>query len=603
MAPSLSSVSPTSYPASTSSQMMVLLGSDFASGDTLTFFDPQGTSHASGAAKLTVVSSTEIKYQFNDGSDPGTWTVLVNSANGMLHSNSYSFNVAPPSLSSVSPISYPASTSSQTMELFGSNFGSGDTLTFFDPQGTSHASGAAKLTVVSSTEMEYQFNDGGDPGTWTVEVNSPDGTLHSFYSFAVAAPSLSSVSPTSYPASTSSQMMVLLGSDFASGDTLTFFDPQGTSHASGAAKLTVVSSTEIKYQFNDGSDPGTWTVLVNSANGMLHSNSYSFNVAPPSLSSVSPISYPASTSSQTMELFGSNFGSGDTLTFFDPQGTSHASGAAKLTVVSSTEMEYQFNDGGDPGTWTVEVNSPDGTLHSFYSFAVAAPSLSSVSPTSYPASTSSQMMVLLGSNFGSGDTLTFFDPQGTSHASGAAKLTVVSSTEMEYQFNDGGDPGTWIVLVNSPDGTAHSGPYSFTVAPAPAAFNSYRPDTDLSTLEPIAADPSMDILSASYGSVMFSSSTATLILDDSVNFSGTVSGLSGRDAIDLRDIPAIPFETPTYQGTNASGTLTVSDGAHTINIALLGDYNSSSFVASNDGHGGTSVTLLPANQPTLHAWT
>ena len=147
------------------------------------------------------------------------------------------------------------------MELFGSDFGSGDTLTFFDPQGTSHASGAAKLTVVSSTEMEYQFNDGGDPGTWTVEVNSPDGTLHWFYSFAVAAPSLSSVSPTSYPASTSSQMMVLLGCDFASGDTLTFFDPQGTSHASGAAKLTVVSSTEIKYQFNDGSDPGTWTCL------------------------------------------------------------------------------------------------------------------------------------------------------------------------------------------------------------------------------------------------------------------------------------------------------------------------------------------------------
>ena len=488
------------------------------------------------------------------------------------------------------------------VELFGSNFGSGDTLTFIDPQGTSHASGAAKLTLVSSTEIEYQFNDGGDLGTWHVQVNSPNGTAHSDdYAFTVLPPSLSSVSPTSYPASTSSQMMELFGSNFGSGDTLTFIDPQGTSHASGAAKLTVVSSTEMEYQFNDGGDPGTWTVEVNSPDGTLHSF-YSFPVAAPSLSSVSPTSYPASTSSQMMELFGSNFGSGDTLTFFDPQGTSHASGAAKLTVVSSTEMEYQFNDGGDPGTWTVEVNSPDGTLHSFYSFPVAAPSLSSVSPTSYPASTSSQMMELFGSNFGSGDTLTFIDPQGTSHASGAAKLTVVSSTEMEYQFNDGGDPGTWTVLVNSPDGTAHSGPYSFTVAAAPAGFDTYHPGTDLSMLDPIAADESMEIPSASSGSVMFSSSTGTLILDDAVSFSGTVSGLSGQDSIDLRDIPAIPFETPMYQGTSASGTLTVSDGARTINVALHGSYNSSSFVASNDGHGGTSVTLLPANQLTVHAW-
>ena len=198
MTPSLSSVSPTSYPASTSSQIMELFGSNFASGDTLTFIDPQGTSHASGAAKLTVVSSTEMEYQFNDGGDPGLWTVLVNSPDGTAHSGAYSFTVAAPSLSSVSPTSYPASTSSQIMEIFGSNFGSGDTLTFIDPQGTSHASGAAKLTVVSSTEMEYQFNDGGDPGTWTVELNSPtNGTIRWFDTFTVLPPSLSSVSPTS----------------------------------------------------------------------------------------------------------------------------------------------------------------------------------------------------------------------------------------------------------------------------------------------------------------------------------------------------------------------------------------------------------------------
>jgi hypothetical protein len=37
------------------------------------------------------------------------------------------------------------------------------------------------------------------------------------------------------------------------------------------------------------------------------------------------------------------------------------------------------------------------------------------------------------------------------------------------------------------------------------------------------------------------------------------------------------------------GTLTVTDGSHTANIALLGNYLASTFVASSDGHGGTNV--------------
>jgi hypothetical protein len=33
----------------------------------------------------------------------------------------------------------------------------------------------------------------------------------------------------------------------------------------------------------------------------------------------------------------------------------------------------------------------------------------------------------------------------------------------------------------------------------------------------------------------------------------------------------------------------VADGTHTANIALLGNYMASSFVASSDGHGGTFI--------------
>ncbi len=41
---------------------------------------------------------------------------------------------------------------------------------------------------------------------------------------------------------------------------------------------------------------------------------------------------------------------------------------------------------------------------------------------------------------------------------------------------------------------------------------------------------------------------------------------------------------------NSGGTLSVGDGVHTVNIALLGSYMASTFVAASDGHGGTLIS-------------
>ena len=385
-----------------------------------------------------------------------------------------------PSLSGVSPTSYPADNSNHTLQVFGSNFQSGDTLTFTPPEGGAIASSAAKLTFVSSTEIDYQFNDGNDTGSWSVRVNSPDGSLHSSFSlFTVGAaaltPSLSSVSPTSVPADTSNHTLQIFGSNFQAGDTLSFTPPEGGSIASSAAKLTFVSSSEIDYQFNDASDAGSWSVRVNSPDGARHSSFGSFTVASaaltPSLSSISPTSFASDSNNHLLQIFGSNFQTGDSLTFSPPEGGSIVSSPARLTVVSSTEIDYQLNDGNDAGSWSLRVNSPDGSLHSsFTAFTVGAaaltPSLSSVSPTSVPADASNHTLQIFGSNFQAGDTLSFTPPEGGSIASSAAKLTVVSSTEIDYQFNDSSDAGSWSVRVNSPDGVRHSSANAFSVTAA-----------------------------------------------------------------------------------------------------------------------------------------
>jgi hypothetical protein len=47
------------------------------------------------------------------------------------------------------------------------------------------------------------------------------------------------------------------------------------------------------------------------------------------------------------------------------------------------------------------------------------------------------------------------------------------------------------------------------------------------------------------------------------------------------------------RGSNTSGTLTVSDGTHTTNLTLLGQYATAQFNLTSDGHGGTLVTDPP----------
>ncbi|VAW79593.1 hypothetical protein MNBD_GAMMA15-1201 [hydrothermal vent metagenome] len=301
-------------------------------------------------------------------------------------------------------------------------------------------------------------------------------------------PSLSNVSPPSYPALAGNQMMTLSGGNFESGDTLTFYPPQGGSIASRASKLSFVNRNRLSYQFNNLNDAGTWSVKVNSPSGAKHSSLMRFTVVSkiqpatltPSLSNVSPPSYPALAGNQMMTLSGGNFESGDTLTFYPPQGGSIASRASKLSFVNRNRLSYQFNNLNDAGTWSVKVNSPSGAKHSsLMRFTVVSkiqpatltPSLSNVSPPSYPALAGNQMMTLSGGNFESGDTLTFYPPQGGSIASRASKLSFVNRNRLSYQFNNLNDAGTWSVKVNSPGGARHSGTVSFMVVRTPPVMS------------------------------------------------------------------------------------------------------------------------------------
>ena len=167
-----------------------------------------------------------------------------------------------------------------------------------------------------------------------------------------------------------------------------------------------------------------------------------------------------------------------------------------------------------------------------------------------------------------------FTNQGTVHSSNGDSVTISSPsvTNSGKLWADGGN-----VVVGSPLGGAGSDEI-----------------TGAGTMEFASAVASGQTVTFDAGS------TGTLKLDNSSGFAGTVSGLALGNYIDLTDVQFASLHAPTYtpNADNSGGTLTVTDGQHTANIALLGQYMAGSFATSADGHGGTLITdPPPSTQP------
>jgi len=117
------------------------------------------------------------------------------------------------------------------------------------------------------------------------------------------------------------------------------------------------------------------------------------------------------------------------------------------------------------------------------------------------------------------------------------------------------------------------------------------------------ADGILDAAGAFSENVAFTGTTGKLELADSQGYLGSVTGFShaGTTSLDLRDIAFASGTKATFTGGSSGGTLTVTDGAHTAKIKLIGNYVGTTFAASADGSGGTTIT--DSNSPAaVHAF-
>jgi hypothetical protein len=582
-APSVSGVSPNPVPGSNNAQQLTINGSNFASGATATYHDPQGNSYP-GHSTTFVNSGQLTDPQFNDNNDAGTWTVTIVNPGGQS-SSAFNFTVsgAAPSVSGVSPNPVPGSNNAQQLTINGSNFASGATATYHDPQGNSYP-GHSTTFVNSGQLTDPQFNDNNDAGTWTVTIVNPGGQSSSAFNFTVsgAAPSVSGVSPNPVPGSNNAQQLTINGSNFASGATATYHDPQGNSYP-GHSTTFVNSGQLTDPQFNDNNDAGTWTVTIVNPGGQS-SSAFNFTVsgAAPSVSGVSPNPVPGSNNAQQLTINGSNFASGATATYHDPQGNSYP-GHSTTFVNSGQLTDPQFNDNNDAGTWTVTIVNPGGQSSSAFNFTVsgAAPSVSGVSPNPVPGSNNAQQLTINGSNFASGATATYHDPQGNSYP-GHSTTFVNSGQLTDPQFNDNNDAGTWTVTIVNPGGQSSSA-FNFTVSGAAPSVSGVSPN-------PVPGSNNAQQLTIN-GSNFASGATATYHDPQGNSYPGhsTTFVNSGQ----LTD--------PQFNDNNDAGTWTVTivnpggQSSSAFNFTVSGAAPSVSGVSPNPVPGSNNAQQLTIN--------
>jgi len=211
----------------------------------------------------------------------------------------------------------------------------------------------------------------------------------------------------------------------------------------------------------DGSTPTGGVVLdvltgdlfgATSAGGDAMGDGSIFELSPtdPAISGVSPTSYLASNSDQPMLINGSNFESGCTLTFVDPEGTPIGGNSAKLTFISDGQLSYLFNDAGDVGLWTVSAANPTGQTSGAFSFMVT-PGIKGVDYSD--ARPSASAMEAAGYNF----VIRYVSAAGN-----AKNITGSESQSLE-------SVGLSVILVFESTATSMLGGYSVGVADAETA--------------------------------------------------------------------------------------------------------------------------------------
>ncbi|WP_279587411.1 IPT/TIG domain-containing protein [Janthinobacterium sp. 75] len=501
-----------------------------------------GTPTATGTSNFVLKSTDSTA-----GGGPYSKTISI----------SLTINAAPiPTVGSISP-STGSTAGGTSVVITGTNLTGAGAVKF-------GASNASSFTVNSPTQITAT----SPAGTGTVDITVTTGGGTSATSGAdqftyVAAPGVTSISPTSGP-STGGTTVIITGSNFGGATAVTF-------GATAATGFTVNSATQITATAPAGS--GTVDVRVTTPNGTsATSGADQFTyLAAPVLTSISPTSGP-STGGTTVIVTGSNFGGATAVTF-------GATAATGFTVNSATQITATAPAGS--GTVDVRVTTAGGTSATSgadqFTY-VAAPVVTSISPTSGPA-TGGTTVIITGTNFSGAVAVTF-------GATAATGFTVNSATQITATAPAGS--GTVDVRITTPGGTSATSvadQFTYVARPVVSGISPTSGPSTGGTTVIVTGSNFGGATAVTFGATAatgFTVNSATQItatapvgsgtVDVRVTTAGGTSATSGADQFTYVAAPVVTSILPTsgpatggttviITGTNFSGAAAVTFGA------------------------------------------
>ena len=403
-APTILALAPSSATVGATGLTLNVGGQNFISGSTVQW---QTT-----ALTTTFVSASQLTATVPSGllATAGAINVTVQNPGGATSAPSPFTVGTGPAIATVSPITVSAGSGAFTLTVTGTNFLAGDQILWNGiPLNTTFGS-ATQLTGAVPASLTAMAD------TINVEVLHVGGVLSNLMTFSLAGPTVTSVTPASGAAGLASASLTLMGTNFV---------PTSTVNWNGTAVPTAfVNATTVTAQIGSAllQNPGTAFLTV--SNGGSTSAPTTFQIASPSLASLTPGTAVAGAGVLSITLTGTNFANGSTANW---NGT-----VVATSFVSSTQLiaTVPANLTAIAGTNIINVTNPGGSSSGIAVFSLTAPppaSITSFQPSSAIAGSQAFILSVTGSGFNSTSAVVW---NGS-----ALPTTVVSATQVTAFVN------------------------------------------------------------------------------------------------------------------------------------------------------------------------
>jgi len=282
----------------------------------------------------------------------------------------------------------------------------------------------------------------------------------------VQPPTVTSTNPSSRDAGATNQTITITGTTFENGATVAFSNPGITVNSTNFVNATTLN-VDISIAASAATGPVDVTVV--NPDGGFGTGKNVFTVSPaPTLISTNPSSRGQGAQNQTITITGTGFLNGPTIAaaFSNPGITVNSANFVNATTLT-VNITIAKNAPTGPGNLTI-TNGDGSTATGSNVFTVnAAPTITAVNPNVRGQGASNQAIVITGTGFVNGSTVSFSGAgvTGPTTFNSATQLTVTVSVAANAV------PDARNVTVTNPDGGTTTLNNGFTVSAGPTITN------------------------------------------------------------------------------------------------------------------------------------